>query len=322
LAGWTHLLGGLFAGLCLLTLGNWRRTGFGLLALAVATVPVTWIALGLGGQESTFSQAGLDWRIVVDGIWVQSGPWLLLLIPAAWACRRRPDRSVVLFGTVGAIVLLMALQIAAPHQQPYWVAVGPPLAVALGTGWTLAAWLGAIGGLAGLPAELDRVQRLRLELSRDRGVDQVLRQAKPGDAIWLLAPALMPDDDKTMTSDVLWRFPPWLPAPAWRGPEGATAAAPAFEFADYGFGQPRLVGGLIVHSSTDLWQSQLDQVMAWHLQAGRDVWFVLYDHGPANDYPGLLQRHLTAFGVVPLPVGEDVGLGRDYVVRVTPADAP
>jgi len=228
----------------------------------------------------------------------------------------------VLFGTVGAIGVLTGLQIAAPHQQPYWVAVGPSLAVTLGAGLPWVALGAAVAGLAGLPAELDRLQQLRAGLDRTRAIDQVLEQLAPGDALWLLAPALMPDDDKTMTSDVLWRFSPWSPAPAWRGPAPADAADPAFEYADYGFGQPRVFDGVVVHTTTDLWQEPLDQVLDWHLGAGHAVWFVLYDHGPAADYPGLLQRHLAAYDAVPLPTGDDAGLGRDYVVRVTPAEAP
>jgi hypothetical protein len=322
LAGWTHLLGGLVAGLCLLSVGTWRVRLAGLAALAVGTGPVVVLALGLAGEESTFSQSGLDWGVIGTGLWTKSGPWLALLVPAAWACRRRPERAVVLFGTVAAIGLLTALQITAPHQQPYWVATGPSLAVALGGGLPWVAAAAAVGGLAGLPAEAERLQRLGADLERERAVDQVLEQLAPGDALWLLAPALMPDDDKTMTSDVLWRFSPWSPAPAWRGPSSASAGEPAFEFADYGFGQPRVFDGVVVHSSTDLWPEQLDQVLAWHLGAGHAVWFVLYDHGPAADYPGLLQRHLAAYDAVPMPSGDDVGLGRDYVVRVTPADSP
>ncbi len=322
LAGWTHLLGGLVGGLCVLSVGSWRQRVGGLAALAAATAPVGLTALGLTGQESTFGQAGLDWAVLWGGIWTKSGPWLVLVLPAVWACRRRRDRAVVLLGTVGAIGLLTALQITAAHQQPYWVAVGPPLAVALGAGLRPVAWLAALAGLWGVQAEVVRLQELGQDRGRERAIDQVLRQLAPGDALWLLAPALMPDDDKTMTSDVLWRWSPWDPAPAWRGYPPASAEAPAFEFADYGFGQPRVFDGVVVHSTTDLWQEQLDQVLAWHLGAGHAVWFVLYDHGPAADYPGLLQDRLSAYGAVPLPTGDDAGLGRDYVVRVTPADAP
>ncbi len=321
-AGWTHLLGGLVAGLCLLSVGSWRQRGIALAALALGTAPVSWTALGLAGQESTFGQQGLAWQALAGGIWTKSGPWLVLLLPGAWACRRRPDLAVVLFGTVGAIALLVGLQVAAPHQQPYWVAVGPPLAAALGAGLAPVAWAVAVAGLWGVPAEVERLQRLRADLDRDRAVDQVLAQLAPGDALWLLAPALMPDDDKTMTSDVLWRLPPWRPAPPWRGYGARAGGGPDFEFADYGFGQPRVFDGVVVHTTTDLWQEQLDQVMAWHLGAGHAVWFVLYDHGPAADYPGLLERHLAAWGAVPLPTGGDAGLGRDYMVRVTAADAP
>lgn len=321
-AGWTHLLGGLVGGLCLLTLRDWRQGAQGLAALAVLTAPVAWTALQLTGSESTFSQPGLVWDAVWTGLWTKSGPWLALLLPAAWAVRRQRALGAVLFGTVGAIGLLTALGIAAPHQQPYWVAVGPPLAVALAGGAPWLAWGAAAGALLGLPAEGERLEELHDNRLRDRAIDQVLRHLTPGDALWLLAPALMPDDDKTMTSDVLWRLPPWKPAPAWRGPGDADARSPAFEFADYGFGQPRVFDGVVVHSTTDLWQSQLDQVLSWHLSEGHDVWFVLYDHGPANDYPGLLRRHLVAYETEewPLPRHEGDGAGADRVIVVRADD--
>ncbi len=321
LAGWTHLLGGLFAGLCLFTLRTWRHRGLGLVALAVAVSPVLWVAWGLAGQEGTFGQSGQALASVWDGLWTKSGPWLLLLVPAAWASRRRLDLALVLFGTVAAIGALTVLGVAAPHQQPYWVVVGPPLAVVLGAYLPGVAWLGALSGLWGLPGEVERLGALQEGLSRERAVDQVLNVIQPGDALWLLAPALMPDDDKTMTSDVLWRLPPWKAAPAWRGPQGATAASPAFEFADYGYGQPRLIDGLVVHTSTDLWAEQLTQVLTWHRAAGRTLWFVLYDHGPADDYPGLLRRQLEETGAVLVAVGEDRGLGQDYLLMVTADDA-
>ena len=316
-AGWAHLLGGFVGGLCLLTLGDWRRSAKGLAVLALLTAPVLFGAAGLTGQEGTYGQVGLDWERASRGIWTKSGPWLVLLVPAAWLSLRERGLGVVVFGTVGCIVGLTALKIAAAHQQPYWVALGPPLAVMLGRGLPVVAWLGALAALWGLPAEAERLDRLLDDLDRERAVDQVLLQAAPGDAIWLLAPALQPDDDKTATSAVLWRLPPWTPMPAWRGPAPASSADPAFEFADYGYGQPRVVNDRVVPSTTDLWSSQLEEVLAWHTGAGHDVWFVLYDHGPARDYPGLLARALEGHDAVPVAMGEDVGLGVDHVARVS-----
>ncbi len=316
LAGWSHLLGGLVAVLCLLTLRDWRRRLRGLGGLALLIAPVIVGAAGLIGQEGTYGQLGLDWGAVVSGVWTKSGPFLLLLVPAAWAANKERGPGLVLFGTAAVILTLTGLRITAAHQQPYWVAVGPLLAVVLGRGLPALAWLGALASLWGLPAEGHRLTRLLDDLGRERAIDQVLLKARPGDAVWLLAPALQPDDDKTATSDVLWRLPPWLPMPAWRGPPPASGAAPAFEFADYGYGQPRTVDGVVVHSTTDLWPSQLEEVVAWHTEAGHDVWFVLYDHGPAADYPGLLASALKPFGVTPVATGTDVGLGVDYVARV------
>ena len=110
---------------------------------------------------------------------------------------------------------------------------------------------------------------------------------------------------------MFWRFSPWSSMPEWTGEsEGA------FEYVDYRYGQPRVIEGRVVHGSTDLAPEVVPEVVQGHLDAGRGVWFVLYDHGPANDYPGMMAGVLRDFDTDCQWVGEDVGLGVDRLCEV------
>jgi len=44
---------------------------------------------------------------------------------------------------------------------------------------------------------------------------------------------------------------------------------------------------------------------------------VLYDHGPAHDYPGMVDRALAGLDSQCEWVGQDVGLGVDRLCRVS-----
>lgn len=317
LAGWTHLLGGAFAGLCALTLlrRRWKDAALVLGVMAVGCAPVVWQALSLAGQEGTFEQLGLDWAALGRGLWVKVGWWALAAPLVLVGARRRPAELFILAGSAGAILGMVALGVAAVHQQPYWLLLGPPVAALLGAvpgvGWSVALLgLGVWG-----PGERERVEQVRRDRERPRAIDHVLAEAAPGDALWLLSPALKPDDDKTDTSDVLWRFSPWVAARPWRGDEDGAAG---FEYVDYAYGQPRVLGGRIVHTSTDLWPEALGDALDRHRAASRAVWFVLYDHGPANDYDGMLQRRLAGRNTSCRYFGEDVGLGTDMICEVRP----
>ena len=309
---WSHVLGGLFGGLLILALLR-RRRSEGLMALALMallTAPVLARALQLAGAEGTSSQAGLDPGLILDGLQAKAPWWILVWLTGGLSWLRW--RSAALsWAIAGGILLMMGLGVAASHQQPYWLLLGPPVALAL----PRVAGLGA--GLYGLmlasSLTLQPAWELRAHRGRARGVDAALAASRPGDAIWLLAPALMPDDDKSMDSEVLWRFRPWRAMPAWRGQE-----APGFEFTDYKFGQPRLMDGRIVHTTTSLQPAVVDAVLRWHTEAGRDCFFVLYDHSPAHDYLGLLERSLQPWSPRCVEVGQDYGLGVDVYCQVSP----
>lgn len=317
LAGWTHLLGGVFGGLCALTLLRRQPKDAALVLgiMALGCAPIVWRALSLTGQEGTFGQLGLDWAALGHGLWVKVGWWALAAPVALVGFRERPAEAVIFVGSALAILGMVALGVAAVHQQPYWLLLGPPAAALLGA-VPAAGWVAALLGLAvWAPGERERVQQVRRDLERPRAIDFVLEEAGPEDALWLLSPALKPDDDKTDTSDVLWRFSPWASAPPWRGDD---AGAQRFEYVDYAYGQPRRLGGRVVHSSTDLWPEALGDALDRHRAAGRSVWFVLYDHGPADDYDGMLQRRLAGRSASCRYYGEDVGLGTDMICEVRP----
>ncbi|HJN78138.1 MAG TPA: hypothetical protein QGF58_29765 [Myxococcota bacterium] len=310
LAGWTHLLAGAVAGLIALTLVQTdRRATLRVLGLmAVLCLPVIARAAVLGSGEDTYGQSGLDLATVWTGLSEKSGWWVIAWLVAGLSLRRW-RLSVVLWLTAAAILGLIALGVSASHQQPYWLALGP--LAALAPRRAIAAAFALFGLYWCIGHTLQPAWRLGQSLERPRAIDTAL--ASDAEALWLLAPALMPDDDKTMDSDVLWRFGPFSRMEPWRGPRPGS-----FEYTDYRFGQPRVMNGRIVHTSTSLDPAVVDLVVGWHLDAGREVVFVLYDHGPANDYPGMLRGALKPWDATCIQVGEDVGLGTDLLCEVAP----
>lgn len=310
LAGWTHVLGGLVVGLLVLTLwGRDRQATLRVLGvMALGCLPVVVRAVGMAGGEDTYGQSGLDVATIWTGLNEKSGWWILSWgVAGLSVCRWR--LSLVLWLTAAAILGVMAAGISASHQQPYWLALGP--LAALAPRRTFAAAFALIGAWFAVAHTLLPAKRLADSLDRPRAIDAAL--AGEAEALWLLAPALMPDDDKTMDSDVLWRFAPWKRMRPWRGPTPTS-----FEYTDYRFGQPRVMDGRIVHTTTSLEPAVVDQVVGWHLAEGRTMAFVLYDHGPANDYPGMLRSALKPWKASCIQIGEDVGLGIDELCEVRP----
>ena len=317
LAGWTHMLGGVVAGACAVSL--WRSDRRAAIRVVVALVvgcsPVLFRGFQLAMEQGAYGQAGLDVPLLISGLTTKIGAWWLVLPLAAWGVRKRPLVGAVTAVAGGVILLFIALGVAAPHQHPYWLVLGPPLAILVAAASHRAAWVVALVGAAlFVPPEWSAWAGLQDNLQRERAIDRALAQARPEDAIWLLSPALKPDDDKTDRSDVLWRFSPWMEAPAWRGPRGNMP--PAFEYVDYRYGQPRILGGHVTHQTTDLDPAVLAEVVGWHGEQSGVLWLVLYDHGPADDYPGLVDRALADLPSDCEWVGIDVGLGVDRLCRV------
>jgi len=106
------------------------------------------------------------------------------------------------------------------------------------------------------------------------------------------------------------------------------------------FGQPRVWGQRVVHSSVDLVEGEIqagcqrsfssaeafEAAAGWHLAAGKRLWVILYDHSPACDMPGGMDWAFRNFHLGELSpddptspclwVGEDLGLGRDRLCVV------
>jgi len=317
-AGWTHLLGGVVAGLVVLAvLARHRPDGFKALALlAVGCSPVVLGALALAGSSDTFGQPELhldlslrDWRERFGWLCV---PAAVLALPAL---RRIPALGLAWLGLVGAIVGMVALGVAAPHQFPYWSLLMPMGAVLAGVavsrlpGW----WVGVAAlallqlWLAGRAVEHD-LRHCWRDLHRPRAIDAALDRALPGDGLWLVSPALQPDDDKRAISPSVWRLRPWLPMPM--------VEPFPMEYTDYRYGQPRLYQGITVYSFTDFWPDRMDAILRHHTEQGQTVWIALYDHGPAQGYPDRLRRTLRPWSYEDEQVGADDGLGVDWLFSV------
>ena len=297
LAGWCHLLAGL-AGVAVVLARLIRPAPRGERGALIGAVLLGLLPVGLGalrhmGMESTWSQpdAGLSQWVAASLEGVGPASLGLALLGTLGLLLRPGSASFAALGAGGGLFLALLLGAAAPHQRPYLALLGPALAVGLGglmalprgrwrTGLCLGVGLLLLAQLgSALSSVAGPVGALWRDLHQERGVDRALARAAPGDLIWLVAPALQPDDDKSASSPVLWRFPPW----AWM----PIARSVPFEYLDYRYGQPRHHHGLTLHTSTELDPAVFDQVAAAALAGGGRVFMVLYEALPAE---GLAQR--------------------------------
>jgi hypothetical protein len=317
-AGWTHLLGGVIAGLLLLAvLARHRGDGLrALVVLAVGCCPVVAGALELAGNADTFGQPEIHLDLSLRD-WRERFGWLVLPLAllALPSLDRAPALVLAWLGLTGAIVAMILAGVAAPHQFPYWTLLMPMglalVGVAVGRvpGW----WLGAVAlaivqGFVGLRAELYDLRRCWRDLHRPRAIDLALAQSQPGDAMWLVSPALEPDDDKRAVSPSVWRLRPWRPMPMVK--------PFPMEYTDYRYGQPRLYQDITVYSFTDFWPDRMDAILQHHTDTGHRIRIALYDHGPAEGYPERLRRMLRPWAFEEQQVGWDDGLGVDWLLVV------
>ncbi|NOY27287.1 MAG: hypothetical protein GXP62_15575 [Oligoflexia bacterium] len=249
LAAWTHALAGLAALLIALTLPprlSWRV----LLVLALGALPLVAPALHLA--TATGNQPPFKTALVVHSFVDRFGlVWLLAAPAALLGARRQPWLLVPALGLGAALAVLTGLRVAAPHQFPYWVMLGLPLALMVGAARGRAVRGLAVvavvvhGGLA-LSHGISRLLALRQDLDRERAVDLALSSldqpwtcgATPspsctGDALYLLLPHRVDDDDKRPLTPSLWRLAPWSSMPA--------VQPYAMDWGDFHNGQPRLV---------------------------------------------------------------------------------
>ncbi len=273
-AVWTHGLAGWVAAVAAVTLGPAVALRVGsLMALAVA--PLLPELHALATEPGTFRQPPVKLAPILADIQARFGGWWLLLLPvAALGARRRPALALGLIATEGFVVALQLAGVAAPHQFPYHLAAGVPLAWLVaagveGTGPRRSGVLGLVLGVCALQAGsslwLDGRALAAIALDPPRAVDTALAEAEPGDAIVLLTPPRTPDDDKRASSPVLWRLRPWQPLPPVR--------PYAMDYGDHRHGQPRDAGGVAVYLHEEP-RATLDQVIAAHPR----TWIVVYDH--------------------------------------------
>lgn len=326
LACWSHVLAG--AGAAGVVLWQASRPGPAgprlrlLLASGLGAAPVVVGGLRRAAEPGTFTQAGgalSDWLQMATTAVGAEGLLLAPLAVAGLLWLRGP--ALASYAPV-ALVLGLALLTgaAAPHQRPYLGLLGPAAAVAIGglvgrlpgrgPRLALAVVVLVLSGGRAVGALRQGVDDLRVVVAdqgRDRALDLALSEAAPGDSLWVVVPALQPDDDKSATGPLMWRLPPWHLMPI--------ARPVPFEYTDYRYGQPRRFQGLTVHTSTELSEVALDHVASEALAHGR-LFVVLADHGPAAGLQARVERALRPYAPTRREVGEDLGLGVDLLYRV------
>lgn len=327
LATWTHVLAA--AGAAGVVLWRLLRPGkrADKLRLAAACVlgaaPVVVGGLHRAAESGTFEQpAGelLAWlRLVADAVGVEG----LVLAPLvlAFLLWRGGAAAAAWFPVSGVLVLALLAGAAAPHQRPYLGLLAPAAAVALGLGTRRIAGRGprrilvalvlglcALRGGRALWSEWQVATQIGQDQHRTRALDVALERSVPGDTVWVVVPALQPDDDKTATGPLMWRFSPWEAMPI--------AKPVSFEYTDYRFGQPRSYRGRTVHTSTELDAQVFDDVAAAALKRG-ELWVVLADYAPAAGLRERVLRVLRPYQVSVDEVGDDQGLGRDLLAHVS-----
>lgn len=311
LAAWTHALGGVTALLAIGSLTGRRRWGalsvLGLVVLPL--VPGVWALLVDSGS---YRQPPWRGALVLSDLVGRFGGLALLWVPwIGWGTRQRKAEAQGVVGLAAVLLLMVGLGVAAPHQFPYLVAFGVPVALLISAGasrWRAAAiGLAVVQGVWQGSFDVWRVWDLAHD-AHPRAIDVALTEADEvwtcsgtpardcsGDAVVLLAPPGPNDDDKTRSSAVLWRISPWRALPRVR--PYLVDGAP-LDHGDHRHGQPRLVDGrvVVVH---DWPRPTLERVVDAH----KRVWVVVYEQGQRTEYTSALAERL---GVQPVSIGSDL----------------
>jgi len=296
-AAWTHPLAAAAALLALpgLPLAVAARV-LGVAAFcAVPLLPPAYAALM---EPGTYRQPPFELGLVFADFRDRFGLiGFLWAVPAAWAARRQPALAGALLGSLALIALLVGLGIAAPHQFPYFLVLGPPLAllVARAVSDRPPQMVGAValallqGGVV-LSHDLTRLRDMAVDVQAGgRAIDHALAEAGPEDALYLLSVAGINDDDKRATSAVLWRLPPWRSMPI--------VLRAGLDPADHRQGQPRRVDGRIVYLSDHVYPAIQDAVAAHEV-----LWVVVSQPGRRAEYTTELAALL---GSQPERIGPD-----------------
>lgn len=306
IAAWTHPLGGLVAGGVALSLPAGPR-GVALSLMGLGALPLAPTVLRQLADPSGTRQPPFKAALVVGSYLDRFGALGLLGLPLLvfGAAPRRAE----LLGGVGMLLVigvLVALGFAAPHQFPYFVCVGAPLALVMSAGargrWRLllaglvlaqGLWFGGFDALRLRALWLDpprAVDRALGELQQRWSCTDLPSPSCAGDALYLLAPAGLDDDDKGRSSAVLWRLRPWWSMPMVR--------PYLFRYADFRHGQPRLVRGYATYVNDNL-RPELELAVAAHPR----LWLVVYEHGERAELTTKLAARLR---VEPERIGGDL----------------
>lgn len=315
-AAWTHALGGLTAVLLLLTAPprlRWRL----LAGLALGCLPLVPGVVEQLQSEDTFTQPAWKPSLVVQDLVRRFGALGLVLAPwAALGARRCGAAAAVLGGLAAALVGLIGLGIAAPHQFAYVAVLLVPWAilahVGAGRAGALIVAVGAVQGLWQASFDLQRVAALAApgERAVDRALVEAVRpwtcRGEPapgcaGDGVVLLTPPGPNDDDKTASSAVLWRISPWWALPRVRP---YLVDGHPLDHGDHRHGQPRLVDGRVVYVH-DWPRPTLERAAAAHER----LWIVVYDAGQRAEYTTGLAERLGA---------RTERVGEDWLLRTGP----
>jgi len=266
---WTHLLAGWVAVLVCWTLPppkRWKALAW----VALAALPLVLPALALVTEPGTFRQPPVRWGLMGTAFLDRFGPLFLLLLPLALrGARNKPHLALVAAGTLLFIWAMQLLGIAAPHQFPYYLALGVPGALLVAAGVQTPLHARLLVGVALAQGAMLTIQNgtawWSFAADGPRAIDTALAEAQPGDGLYLLAPPRVEDDDKRATSSVLKRISPWKPLP--------TASPYAFDFLDHRHGQPRQVGALTVYVNDHV-RPELSLARTAH----ETLFLLVYDH--------------------------------------------
>ncbi len=320
LACWSHVLTAAAAGGAVVwrlwhTKDRGERVPLAVGSLALVA-PVVAGAVRLSSGDGTFVQPAFD-GVAWLGMVVDRVGWPSVVLAGVAALGLRGPALAVGLPLVGMIVLALVLGAAAPHQLPYLLLPLPVLAVGLsqvlrGRHWSIVAAVGALcaGQLVGVGwHQAQRVRAIVQDLHHERGVDVALAESRPGDVLWLVAPALQADDDKTDSSSVLWRLGVLSPMPMRRDVD--------LDYQDWRYGQPRAWRDRTIHTSTELDEQPLDHVVRGAWARGARVFVVLYDHAPATGLDTRVERAVRPWSPVVRRIPRSHGLGDDLIYTLS-----
>jgi hypothetical protein len=299
LTAWSHAL--LILPACVLLLHRiWTETRHRYARLAAACLLLLPLAAGVLqrlGRPSTFSQHGFspgEWFLaLLDRL----GPGGALLVGLALLGLGGRPRGIISQATAilaGSWALALLTNVAAPHQFQYLALLAAPFSVGFAQFFASSsrgAWLASliclVAALPMLRSDLLALRTISQDIDQERAIDRALERARAGDLLYLLAPALQDDDDKTDFSPVLWRIPPWSYFPPIR--------PVAFDRTDWRYGQPHALRGIHVHTTTELWTAPFDQLVDAAAHRRGTVHLVLYDHAPALGLEQRVERALRIY---------------------------